>query len=113
MARPSAYSYSPFRDDRSIRLLSFTGDRSSNASLVVKIDVVDLDTNPEHTTLSYCWGPPIFSAAIQCTNGSSNQSRVPAELAITRTLSCALKHLRGRGVQRLWCDQMCINQQDK
>ncbi|KAK5940292.1 hypothetical protein PMZ80_007712 [Knufia obscura] len=58
---------------------------------------------PRYIALSYCWGDEI--------------DRRPAvlkgtEISITANLDEALQHLRATGVELVWVDALCINQND-
>ncbi|OAL52661.1 HET-domain-containing protein [Pyrenochaeta sp. DS3sAY3a] len=57
-----------------------------------------------YTSLSYCWGPPIFDQTVQFEQGC---------IAITTSLANALRRLRSTEHSVfLWIDQICINQPD-
>ena len=92
--------------NRSIRLLRLDHDRSFNAPLTGKLQVVSLKRSPSFTALSYVWGT--FSSpsdTIRC-NG----------VAINISTSCrdALREIRRQSESRvtLWVDSICINQVD-
>lgn len=108
--------YAPLQllNDHSIRILSFSSDNNSRNStsdspLSAQLRVFDLDGEPEFAALSYCWGPPGFSHTISCVADISSNN-LPIHLPITKTLHSALIRLRNLGVQRIWVDQICIDQ---
>ena len=111
MASQPFYSSVPLENNHSIRLLSFTAEHVPDAPISVKLEVVDLDEDPEYVTLSYCWGPPLFSHAVQ-RHEDPGEKGAPILLHITKTLHHALVHLRKHLVRRIWIDQICINQKD-
>ncbi|KAH7122194.1 heterokaryon incompatibility protein-domain-containing protein, partial [Dactylonectria estremocensis] len=58
-----------------------------------------------YTALSYCWGPPVFEASIECDGH---------EKKITKSLEAALRQLRQPDHSIvMWIDQLCINQEDE
>ncbi|ETS85800.1 hypothetical protein PFICI_03825 [Pestalotiopsis fici W106-1] len=57
----------------------------------------------EYTALSYCWGDPTVTDHI-IVNGE--------RAAVTINLRDALLQLRNIGVERVWADALCINQED-
>jgi len=58
-----------------------------------------------YTALSYVWGSPQFDVKFHTADGN--------EILITKSLSCALQHLRAESESVwLWIDQLCINQAD-
>lgn len=58
-----------------------------------------------YTALSYCWGPPVFEASIECDGH---------EKKITKSLEAALRQLRQPDASIvMWIDQLCINQEDE
>ncbi|KAF2792212.1 HET-domain-containing protein [Melanomma pulvis-pyrius CBS 109.77] len=58
-----------------------------------------------YTALSYVWGPPQFDVTFNLQDHS--------EIMITKSLACALRHLRAEEQSVwLWIDQLCINQKD-
>ena len=79
---------------------------------VITVDVIDgpglgisgTSDVVAYEALSYAWGPPAIQYSITC-NG--------AQLGVTEALAWALQYLRLRDAERyLWCDAICINQQD-
>ena len=98
------YQYLPLKHDRDIRLL-YLLPGSDEAPLSCSIRIVSLSEPPVYEAVSYTWGEPIFSAAIECFS--------KGQLPITENLSAALLHLRLVDRLRvLWVDAICINQQD-
>ena len=67
--------------------------------------VVDLDTNPKYTALSYAWGSPDQDSKVIIVNGRA--------LVVTESLEPALRRLRKEEESAvIWIDQLCINQAD-
>ena len=58
---------------------------------------------PQFSALSYCWGELSDQVSI-----TVNDLGFP----VTANLHSALKRLRSEGVERVWMDAICINQQD-
>ncbi|MCJ1442198.1 MAG: hypothetical protein MMC23_002691 [Stictis urceolatum] len=114
MASHSLYSSLPLLDDRSVRLLCLAkSERNPKGPLTARLEVVSLDDSPEYATLSYCWGPPVFSHEVRCSSSALDDANGSTTvLAITKTLYNALVNLRSHGVSRIWVDQVCINQRD-
>ena len=50
----SIYTALLFKDDHSIRVLSFIGDTINKSPLNINLEIIDLDEQPEYVTLSYC-----------------------------------------------------------
>ena len=67
------------------------------------LDHVPLSEALPFAALSYCWGE--LSDQVSMT---VNGLRFP----VTRNLHSALKRIRREGVERVWVDAICINQQD-
>ncbi|KAF4959470.1 hypothetical protein FGADI_1691 [Fusarium gaditjirri] len=74
---------------------------------------------PEFEALSYCWGDQSHTENIQLTTEhstiteQSGQRLESGYVAIGPNLASALRALRDRNETRiLWCDSICINQQD-
>lgn len=65
-----------------------------------KESLVDSTT---YAALSYCWGDPTETREI-FVNHAAKQ--------VTTSLEHALQRLRDLGVERLWADALCINQED-
>ncbi|KAI1110653.1 heterokaryon incompatibility protein-domain-containing protein [Nemania sp. NC0429] len=102
--------YSTLPSAHHIRVLQLERNDSIDASL----HVVDLDTQPEYTCLSYTWGGPRWEDEDEdwalpnrtlLANGYS--------LDIGRNLRNALDHLHGTLAGRaIWIDAVCINQRE-
>jgi hypothetical protein len=81
-------------------------DGTHTRPLVCKFKVIDLDTQPQFTALSYVWGKDAQSlqSFIIC-NG--------VQIPVTANCQSALKHLyRKLGHLRIWVDAVCIKQDD-
>ena len=111
MAESSIYLLIPLQNDHSIRVLSFTGSQTAETPFQVDLEVIDLEDDAEYVTLSYCWGSSMLSENIFCGSGSHQVAHI-IPLPITKNLLSALHHLRNHGIQRIWIDQVCINQTD-
>lgn len=88
--------------EREIRLLYVTPARDDQP-LTARLEVSTLEAKSRYIALSYTWGELNISAAITC-NGTP--------LGITQNLHEALIRMRKAGVEALWVDQICINQED-
>jgi hypothetical protein len=95
--------------NKCIRLLQVRtrdGALRNNARLVCQLYVVDLDTRPAYTALSYVWGQRI----------SSRRRIICNDVAFCVTSNCysALQHLHAKnGTFDIWVDAICINQNDQ
>ncbi|KAH7153104.1 heterokaryon incompatibility protein-domain-containing protein [Dactylonectria macrodidyma] len=99
----SAFEYSPFEDNFSVRILTLAPGTGDDA-LVGSLSVENLDVNPRYEAISYVWGTEGRCAEIIC-NGRP--------LPLTRSIEGALRRLRHATLpRRLWADQICINQDD-
>lgn len=99
----SAFEYSPFEDNFSVRILTLAPGTGDDA-LVGSLSVENLDVNPRYEAISYVWGTEGRCAGILC-NGRP--------LPLTTSIEGALRRLRhATQPRRLWADQICINQDD-
>lgn len=95
------YSYQPFPNSRSIRLLHLAP--GTDDTLRCSLSFANLYTPPDYEALSYVWGDPSKKTCIQC-DGKS--------LFIPTSLAVALRRLRdSTSVRTLWADAICINQE--
>ena len=97
------YTNIPLKSPRSIRLLSLSPSKDSQAALQCELIPADVDHLPPFEALSYAWdsdhGEPI---PILC------QER---ELLITENCGLALRRLRySSKIRILWVDAICIDQ---
>ncbi|MCJ1331901.1 hypothetical protein MMC10_008593 [Thelotrema lepadinum] len=101
------YDYQPLpSQSQCIRLLKLDPDKKhSNGALSGKLEVVDLQSSPRFSALSYVWGEP--------SNPSPTISCHGCHIDITPNCHDALMALRklARGVP-VWVDAICINQRD-
>lgn len=74
-----------------------------NEPVGCQIEHVYLDDPPPYYALSYHWGDPLVTIPIRV-NGQDVQ--------VTKNLEAALRELRARGINTVWVDALCINQQD-
>jgi hypothetical protein len=104
--------YSPLVSAHHIRLLKLGRDRHGevNASL----QVVDLDSGPEYTALSYTWGAPRWEDEGEEWIVPSHSVLINGHtFVIGLNLRNALNHLHGVLAGRaIWIDAICINQRD-
>ncbi|ROW11613.1 hypothetical protein VMCG_01284 [Cytospora schulzeri] len=95
--------YRPFLNDHSIRIL-IVEPAPAGSELHTRLEVVDLDENPQYETMSYTWGDPKDKTPLQVEE---------ATVQIPRNLEYALKRLRDPHRPRyIWADAVCINQDD-
>jgi hypothetical protein len=97
------YQYESLPSSNSIRLLElFPG--ASQDPLVCRLFVVDIQEAPTYAAISYVWGDPEDTVAIEVECKSK---------AITVNLNDALHRVRYRTDIRVsWADAICINQED-
>jgi hypothetical protein len=95
-------------DHDGIRLIVLHPSRDKAATVQCKIihtaPRLAQDIYDPYTALSYVWGD------------SNNRTTISVDghpLQVTRSLECALRHLRDeRGTLDVWADGVCINQKD-
>ncbi|EGX89000.1 HET domain protein [Cordyceps militaris CM01] len=104
------YEYEPFRDARSIRILTLHPARSREESLRGDLSTELLEDAAEASAIdfeavSYVWGSRKRLQELRC-----GDDRV---LPITESICDALRRVRLEDrPRRLWADQVCINQDD-
>ena len=82
-------------------VLDDNGDDSSIVQCQLKhISLLD---PPTYIALSYCWGDPTITKPILIGK---------QVVSVTTNLEMALRELRRRGIERVWADAVCINQND-
>ncbi|KAI1748277.1 heterokaryon incompatibility protein-domain-containing protein [Xylaria castorea] len=104
--------YTSLTSPNHIRLLKL--HRNTAGKVDADLHIVDLETCPEYTCLSYTWGSPRWEDEGKDWT-SQNQSVLIKghNLAIGRNLRNALDHLHGVLEGRhIWIDAICINQSD-
>jgi hypothetical protein len=70
-----------------------------------RIERVSLNDDPEYIALSYCWGEPARTCALQLDGSTS---------LVTNSLYGALLELRQENRRTpIWADALCINQEDE
>jgi hypothetical protein len=95
-----AYSYTPFANENSIRLLHLEPG-FDGTPLQASLSVHDLDGQFSYDALSYVWGKPDLNKSLFINE---------QELRITYNLHTSLRHLRYPDrVRTLWIDAICIN----
>ncbi|KAK6433325.1 Ubiquitin-like protein [Oleoguttula sp. CCFEE 5521] len=103
---PRSAIYRPLdSSERQIRLLELLSGEHS-AALRANLSVISLDARHKsaYETISYVWGPPVKSAAIDIAG-----VRLPIPEATAAVLRRVRQSDRGR---LLWIDAVCINQDD-
>ena len=98
--------YSPLNTARNeIRLLEIRPRHSDDAQQqpTLRLSVHSLDDAPVYQALSYVWGDPKQTKPV-----TVDGHQTP----VTTNLFDALLQLREQGVQTIWADAVCINQQD-
>lgn len=103
------YEYEPFRDARTIRILTLHPAPSPEEPLYGVLSAEPLDgptaSDIDFEAVSYVWGSRKRVQHLRCGEG-----RV---LPVTQSLYDALQRLRLEDrPRRLWADQICINQDD-
>lgn len=99
------YRYSALEDPRSFRLLKISKSLQDRKQPICELVHACLDDPPPYMTMSYVWG----------TSGPRHrlQLRTGQYLPITENLHVALPYIvKHCSDDFLWCDQVCINQQD-
>ncbi len=115
------YASLPLPSERCIRILDVQYGDDGEASLHGTLRVVDLQTSPAFTTLSYVWGAPAAAGdedTIRC-NGVDvpvTPSCHEALLAVARIASSSRRNSRNSNnnapIFTIWVDAICINQAD-
>ncbi|KAL1628595.1 hypothetical protein SLS56_005827 [Neofusicoccum ribis] len=105
MEAPTPINYTPLAPEpQGFRILVLNPSRTVSAEISCSLMNAFLDDPPAYEALSYVWGDPTMTHSITV-NGK--------EVAVTRNLECALRHLRHPDTPRhLWVDALCINQHD-
>lgn len=75
-----------------------------NQMIFGKLEVIDIDDNPDFEAISYVWGSKKKQRTIFC---------IKVAIKITQNLFEALRRIRNPSEQRtVWADAICINQDD-
>ena len=102
------YKYRSFRLDHNgnstIRVMLLMPSKNVDDFLTCRIVHTTLHDSSSYYALSYTWGEPVFSKTLVV----DESMRIP----ITENLDFALRRLRLAGIQALWVDAICINQDD-
>ncbi|KAK0100170.1 hypothetical protein ONS95_008508 [Cadophora gregata] len=89
---------------RLLRILPASSDVGSERTLLrCSIFHSNLIEPPEFRALSYCWGDPNITKAIELDGQPFH---------VTTNLYSALRELRAQGYDVIWADAVCINQND-
>ncbi|KAF3810334.1 hypothetical protein GCG54_00000379 [Colletotrichum gloeosporioides] len=111
MSRPpnSPFTDEQLGDDDSIRLLELQpGQRDS--PIVIRLFVHNLTSAPPYEALSYVWGDPNKTEAIEIKSPATYMGP-NTQLHVTTSCVMALRRLRSAEATRiLWVDAICINQ---
>ena len=101
------YSFPALSQPRSIRLLQWPLDEDEDG--IYELHELSLDELPPYEALSYAWGEDKDRRQVIQVKGHTGNHG----LAITESLAVALSYIRvSRRCRYLWCDQICINQDD-
>ena len=111
-----AYEYKELRDaEKNIRILTLENGHYDHP-LRATISEASLADAPQYGALSYCWGSSEKPYTIEVRDKQREPLQPlssPRTLAITESLSLALRRLRQPSAHiRLWADAVCINQKD-
>ena len=104
LATSKPYQYDRLSIDQ-IRVLSISED-STTGVLVCNFHVTDLPPNQfTYRAISYCWGDPMPTHRVLCSNGQS--------LCVTKSAADLLTFVVPQNeTYYFWIDQLCINQSD-
>jgi len=99
----SLYDQLRLKNESDVRILELApGQPSEPLRCRLRVDSLLNQEQPPYVALSYVWGAPNRTHALEC-NGQS--------ILITETLDRALRHVRDPVKDhRLWIDQICIDQ---
>ena len=87
---------------RQIRLFHLEPSENFHDQAEGFLEIVSLDDNPRYEALSYAWGDPKITCAIELHN---------VQWEVTTNLETGLRHLRGNVNEKvLWIDAICIDQ---
>jgi hypothetical protein len=117
----SSKFYRPLNLERDeIRLIVLQPGKGDN---IVQVSIIHafLSENPKYEALSYVWGDPKITIAIQLVKTRNQINRLwrsrhesHTEFQATTNLECAMRHLRYKNKSRtLWVDAIFINQADE
>ena len=103
------YKYEPLDPaTEEIRLIKLESNASSNAQPCCTIHTFPLSLAPTYMTLSYTWGPPVPPHQIVVNN---RVFEIRSDLNnFLQTLQMGVKSVPD--FEYLYCDQLCINQED-
>lgn len=99
------FHYSPLRTTRSIRLISFPRDESSDNALLCSIHQFPLEEAPPYAALSYEWKGEEPQVPLHCDDGS-------IILVTSNCYSALIRLARQQKVSNFWVDAISINQRD-
>jgi hypothetical protein len=98
----TTYQYQPLQQGE-IRLLVLLPD-SGSQQVCCRLEAFDISASLKYETISYAWGDPNDVEYVVCDG---------LKIQATKSLHCALQHLRYTDKERvLWADAICINQDD-
>lgn len=102
----SNVQYTPLDNSKNeIRLLELIPAQSSSSDVQCQLAVYSLDNDPTYSALSYTWGNERLPRGVITVN---NHSAI-----VMKNLFDALHRLREDGVQKVWVDALCINQNNE
>ncbi|KAH6870445.1 heterokaryon incompatibility protein-domain-containing protein [Alternaria rosae] len=99
------YHYLPIPPtSKCIRVLDVDAASTEAAAVVGLLRIVDLETSPDFTAISYVWGSPKDNRIITCSG---------VDIVVSVNGYSALQHLRARlGAFTIWIDAVCIDQKN-
>ena len=102
--------YQPLRQGSDeIRFLILEPALEDSTSVRAKLINSTLGEAPSYEALSYVWGDPSITTAVEIDQGDGPS----ISIQVTTNLESALRHLRRKDdVRALWVDALCINQAD-
>jgi hypothetical protein len=86
-----------------IRVLRIAPNDDPSSIVCCYIEHISLNNPPPYGALSYCWGDANVTEQIRLNN---------SDKLATANLVAALRQLRADGLETLWVDALCINQDD-
>jgi hypothetical protein len=84
-----------------IRVLHIAPSDDPSSIVCCYLEHISLNNPPPYAALSYCWGDANVTEQIRLNN---------SDKSATTNLVAALRQLRADGLETLWVDALCINQ---
>lgn len=103
---PSVNIYNTLEDPGTFRILELNQTQPTETQISGRLISSRLQDTPDYRAISYVWGDQPPTSSILLEDGNS--------LPITKTLFNVIKELSSiHASNRLWVDQICINQGDE